>query len=147
MLNFVTLFAGLSLVFALSTVAAAPPLLVIVAAATLSTAFAARAGGAGSAFAQAPRALLSFLLHAPATLRAAWTTLRAALAADIALKPALVRERAASDEGVSMHAKAGAIVVSVERDGALLHVLDEGRIHPGGVNALPRRGSINGALP
>jgi len=67
-----------------------------------------------------------------AILRGALATIRAALAADVTLKPALVRVRADAADALTKAAAAdaistapGSIVVETDGEGMLVHVLDE----------------------
>lgn len=103
------------------------------AAAAASVLVAARFGGiAPSAFARAPQFLLLLVARSRAVLSGVLSTLRAGLAADVTLKPALVRvktrpssdfARAALADTIS--AAPGAIVVDSDADSLLVHVLDE----------------------
>jgi multisubunit Na+/H+ antiporter MnhE subunit len=92
----------------------------------------ARLGGAGGAFADAPRMAALALSRAGDVLRAAMKTVRAAAAADVRLNPALVRVKtrsgAASARAGFAHvvsATPGMAVVETDVEGALVHVMDE----------------------
>ncbi|MEQ1618803.1 MAG: Na+/H+ antiporter subunit E [Terricaulis sp.] len=72
------------------------------------------------------------LMRLGANLRGAASVARAALAADVALKPALVRLRTRQSDSNALAALAGMIsaspganVVATDDDGFLVHVLDE----------------------
>lgn len=115
--------------------------------AVLCVVWAMRFGGASrSGFATAPRmAALSFA-RAGDVVRGALSTIRAAIAADVTLKPALVRvkTRAASDDARAalagmISAAPGAIVVEADDDGLLAHVIDEDAIGPAHLGALEAR--------
>jgi len=126
MLHLLTLFTGFSLVFAVATQAGASPqrwLLVLVAAA-VSAGFAARAGGASGAFTRAPQAMAMWVMRTPAMMAEALATVRAAVAADVSLKPALVRVRGSGAIGASP----GPVVINTDGESTLLHVLDEDRM-------------------
>ncbi len=91
-----------------------------------------RFGGVGRAFARAPRLLLLRLSRAGAVAQGAFGAVRAAIAADVTLKPALVRvrsrvtgagARAVLAEMIS--AAPGQVVVEADAEGILLHVNDE----------------------
>jgi multisubunit Na+/H+ antiporter MnhE subunit len=83
-------------------------------------------------FSRAPQFLVLLLSRAGAVLRGALATIRAALAADVTLTPALERVRA---DGVGALAQAGAAnaisaapgsaVVETDSEGMLVHVLHE----------------------
>ena len=105
-----------------------------VAAAALCAAVAAHAFGVSGAFARAPRALFTVVVRAGAVLRGCIATLRAGFAADIRIKPALVRvltrgrgrERAAFADMLT--ATPGMAVVETDPDGLLVHVMNEDAI-------------------
>jgi multisubunit Na+/H+ antiporter MnhE subunit len=95
----------------------------------------ARLGGVGGAFAQAPHMAALTLSRALPVLRAALKTVRTAAAADVTLKPALVRVKTRSAEPAASAAFAsvvsatpGMAVVETDAEGALVHVLDEDEI-------------------
>lgn len=96
--------------------------------------FASRFGGLGRSgpFARAPQTLALSMGRAGAVVRGALATVRAAVAADVTLKPALVRLKwRANDEGARVmfadliSSAPGAVVVETETDGALVHVINE----------------------
>jgi hypothetical protein len=146
MLHAATLFTGFCLIFGLATHAWASPqgIVLTAGAAAFSTAFAVRAGGAGAAFTHALRVVMAWFAGLPMAIGGALATIRAALAADVALQPALVRVRAPSlgDRDAfltSVGSTPGAVVVSAEGESVLLHVLDEGRIDAERLSALQKR--------
>ncbi len=92
---------------------------------------AARFGGLSSST-FSPGILALTLRHLPAVFRGALATLRAAVAADITLRPALVRikPRPSSDSARAsfaglISAAPGTLVVEADADGLLVHVLNE----------------------
>lgn len=96
---------------------------------------AARFGGVGSAFAQAPGGAVWLARRGPALLAAALRTLRAGLAGEGALAPALmrVRPRDNSDFGRALlsgqiSAHPGMVVVESDADGLLVHVINENQV-------------------
>jgi multisubunit Na+/H+ antiporter MnhE subunit len=103
------------------------------------------AGGDG-AFAHAPRLWLAALRGAPEVVRASLAVLRAAISADVALKPALVRVRTSpATDGARaalvdlVSAAPGAVVVDVDPEGFLVHVLDEDKADARALAALESR--------
>lgn len=115
-----------------------------------------RLGGIGRAFARAPRLLLLRVSRAGAVLGGAMQTVRDALAADVTLKPALVRvrsrvtgagARAVLAEMIS--AAPGQMVVEADADGLLLHVNDEDGVDAAELGALEAQvlGAISQEAP
>lgn len=115
-----------------------------------------RFGGVGRAFARSPLLLWLRLSRAGAVLAGAVATVRAAIAADVTLKPALVRvrsrvtgqgARAALAEMIS--ATPGQVVVEADADGLLLHVNDEDGVDPAELGAVEARvlSAINQEAP
>jgi len=105
---------------------------VAIGAAALCVMFLLRFGGISSVFARMPVLLMAGVAHAGAVLRGAVRTIRAALAADVTLNPALVRvrTRVASAEGRAalanlITAEPGLAVVEIDADGLLVHVMEE----------------------
>jgi len=89
-------------------------------------------GRGGGAFAYAPRLILLALGRSRAVLSGAFSTLRAGLAGEVTLQPALVRVRLRPSSDFARAALAGmisaapgAVVVEADTDGLLVHVLDE----------------------
>lgn len=114
------------------------------AAALIGVLWAARFGGV--AFGWSPRLLLLNAGRAPSVIAGALSTLRDAIAADITLKPALVRvkPRPSSEDARAVLAGAisvapGALVVEADAEGLLVHVLDEDAIDAAYLGALEAR--------
>ena len=109
--------------------------------------WAARFGGVErNAFVSAPRMLALALRRSPDVLAGGWATLRAAIAADVTLAPALVRvkPRPASENARAalsgmISAASGAIVVEADAEGLLVHVIDEEAIDAAHLGALEAR--------
>jgi multisubunit Na+/H+ antiporter MnhE subunit len=83
-------------------------------------------------FSAAPQLAVLTISRAGAILTGALGAIRAALAADVTLKPALVRVRADAADGFAQAASAdlisaapGSVVVETDSDGMLVHVLNE----------------------
>lgn len=124
------------------------------AAAAAAFMIAARLGAWGrSAYAHAPRLLLFAVARARGVFRGAVATVRAALAADVTLRPALVRLKTRDASGLSQAAYAdlisatpGAVVVETDDDGLLVHVLQEDRIDAAELATLETRliGALDG---
>src|SRR5690606_33333138 len=94
-----------------------------------------RFGGVGRTFEQAPRLAIVTVMRVGAVLRGAVATLRAALAADVTLNPALVRVKTRARDPSDRAAFAGMIsatpgmaVVETEPDGMLVHLTEEDAI-------------------
>jgi len=105
-----------------------------------------RFGGVGGAFWRAPALGLISLSRAGVVARGAVATLRAALAADITLQPALVRVKTRASGAAAQAAFAdavgaapGAIVVEADDDGLLVHVNDEDGVDAVAIGALEAR--------
>jgi multisubunit Na+/H+ antiporter MnhE subunit len=107
--------------------------LLVLAAALASVAVAMRLGGVRkNPFSSAPQLLMLIGARAQAVMRGALSTIRAALAADVTLKPALVRARTGAADGFAQAAAAdiisaapGSVVVETDREGMLVHVINE----------------------
>lgn len=101
--------------------------------ALVSTGVAAWLGGIRkNPFSTAPAFFVLLAARAGAVVRGAATTLRAALAADVTLKPALVRVRADATGAMAKAAAAdlisaapGSVVVDTDGEGMLVHVANE----------------------
>lgn len=98
---------------------------------------ASRIGGLGrnGPFARAPQMLSLVVRRADAVTRGAMATVRASIAADVTLRPALVRVkwRVSSDSARAafagmVSAAPGAVVVETDPDGMLVHVINEDAI-------------------
>lgn len=83
------------------------------------------------------------LRHAPEDFRAALSTARAAIAADVSLRPGLVRikPRVATDTvkaafAAAVSARPGWVAVESDADGMLAHVLDEEAVQPHDISAI-----------
>lgn len=88
--------------------------------------------GRGGGFMRAPRLLLLALGRIGAVMTGAMATIRAAVAADVALKPALVRGKLRPSSDFARAALAhmisaapGGLVVEADADSLLVHVLNE----------------------
>lgn len=137
MLHAAAMLAGLAVLWMLVTQRASSPQdwAIAVIASFVCVLAAARFGGASSAFARAPRLLAVSVARAGAVARGSLATLRAAISADVTMKPALVRVRARanrSSERASfanmISATPGMAVVEADADGLLVHVINEDAI-------------------
>lgn len=115
-------------------------------AALACVAFAARFGGIGASPFGAPHILALFAARSGAVLRGALTTIRAAIAADVTLKPALVRVRTRGNDPFAktvladlIGAAPGALVVEADAEGALVHVTDEDSVDSAELGVLEAR--------
>lgn len=115
------------------------------------TLFAVRFGGVGKNVFAAPQLGVLGLSQTGAVLRGAMATLRAAVAADVTLKPALVRVKTRSDDGfvraalaTQMSAPPGGAVVETDDDGFLVHVINEDGVDASGIGGL--EGRVRAAL-
>lgn len=146
MLHAAAMLFGFFLLWLLTTqrLASVQDVIIAAAAAVLCTALALRLGGASKAFAHAPRAAYSTVTRMGAVLAGALSTIRAALAADVTLKPALVRikTRGRGDERAAfadlLSAAPGMAVVETDTEGFLAHVLDEDSVDPVDLGRLER---------
>lgn len=98
-------------------------------------AVAARFGGLSRAFSRAPRLFALNAARAGAIARGTLATLRAALSADVTMKPTLVRVRSRAQSVAErasfanmISATPGMAVVEGDADGLLVHVIDEDAI-------------------
>lgn len=115
-------------------------------AALLCVGLALRGGGAGEAFARLPSSLLLAVSRIGPLLQGAFATVRAAIAADVTLKPALVRVKTRARKGEERAAFAsmisatpGMAVVDADADGMLVHVLNEDEVDAVDLGALEAR--------
>lgn len=101
--------------------------------ALVAGAFALRFGGGGKTpFSAAPQMAVLLASHAQRIARGAFSVVRGAAAADVTLKPALVRVRSVGADAFSraaavglISAAPGSIVVDADAEGMLVHVMDE----------------------
>ena len=103
-------------------------------------------GGASAGFVQAPRLVWLGLSRADIVLSGAASTARAALAADIALAPGLVRLKTRgvdpdtrADLATLVSATPGAVVVDADAEGLLIHLIEESEAESGDLGALEAR--------
>jgi multisubunit Na+/H+ antiporter MnhE subunit len=108
--------------------------------------FAARFGGIGRTAFGAPQVLFLSVSCAGAVLRGALSTMRAAIAADVTLQPALVRVRTRTQAEFTravlahlMSAPPGIVIVEADADGMLAHVTDEDGVDAVAIGALEAR--------
>jgi multisubunit Na+/H+ antiporter MnhE subunit len=146
MLHAAALLAGLSIIWLI----AAPhgqlsqDVPIALAAALVCVGLSSRFGGiAPSAFARAPQFILLAISRAGAVMRGTLSTIRAAIAADVTLKPALVRVRTRASAPFSKAALAdlisatpGMVVVETDAEGMLVHVIDEDGVDAAGLGRL-----------
>ena len=133
MLHAAAMLTGLCMLWLLFTQHWNPPADAAIAAGAALTAAtaAARLGGIGGAFARAPQTLLLALSRSGEVLSGAAATIRAAIAADIKLKPALVRVKTRAGAAAKavfadmINAVPGIVVVETDAEGMLAHVLNE----------------------
>lgn len=102
-----------------------------------------RLGGVGGAFARGPQMLLLAIARTGAVMRGALSTLRAGAAADVTLRPALVRVKTRAAHAADRTAFAnmisatpGSLVVDTGAEGLLVHVLNEDAIDPADLGRL-----------
>lgn len=134
MLHAAAMLIGLFALWLLSTqLWSAPRDLAIAAGAALACVLvAARFGGVRSAFARAPQFATLAAGRAGAVIVGALSTVRASLAADVTLRPALVRVKTRATGAFTRGAFAdmisavpGAVVVESDPESLLVHVIDE----------------------
>jgi multisubunit Na+/H+ antiporter MnhE subunit len=89
-------------------------------------------GGVSGGFVHAPRLVLLGLSRVNTVLAGAASTVRAALAADVALTPGLARLKtrsadadARADLATLVSTSPGAVVVEADAEGLLIHLIDE----------------------
>jgi multisubunit Na+/H+ antiporter MnhE subunit len=114
-------------------------------------AFCVQFGGLSRAAFSAPQLAWLALSRTGAVVRGALTTMRAAIAADVTLNPALVRVRTRATDPFAkaalaelMSAAPGVVVVEADVDSALVHVNDEDGVDAADIGALEAR--VIGAL-
>lgn len=150
MIHAAAMFAGLWITWLLLTQRWSAPedLAIGAGAALVCTLLAGRLGGfeGQSPFANAPNFMRFAFRRAPTVLSGALATIRAAIAADVTLKPALVRIRTRPSNDIAqatlailISAAPGAVVVQADSDGLLVHVLDEDSIDATAIGALETR--------
>jgi multisubunit Na+/H+ antiporter MnhE subunit len=154
MLHAAAMLCGLTLLWMLVSQRWSSPQdwLIAVAASAACIVVAWRFGGVGAAFANGPRLLLLTGARAGAVARGALATIRSALAADVTLKPALVRIKTRAERAhdrasfASMiSATPGMAVVDTDADGLLVHVMDEDAIDATDLGRLEERATGGGA--
>lgn len=119
-------------------------------ASALTVVVALRFGGASSAFAHAPKLLIVTTARVGSVIKGAATIIRAAMSADVMLKPALVRVRTRTTRAEDRAAFAGMIsatpgmaVVETDAEGFLVHVMNEDAIDAHDLGRLEQR--VDGA--
>lgn len=117
-----------------------------IAAACAATLVALRFGGASGAFVRLPARLIRAPLWTQASLGAVMQTAASALAADVTIRPALVRVKTKLNDArarailaglVSAHP--GIVVVETDREGVLVHALNEDKVDAEALGALEAR--------
>jgi multisubunit Na+/H+ antiporter MnhE subunit len=146
MLHAAAMLAGLFLLELIATQYSPSPYRFVIAVivALMCVAAAARFGGVGrNAFSYAPQFLRLVLARSGAVVRGSLSVIRAATAADVTVKPALVRIKARSGDPFSAAAVAdlisavpGMIVVEADADGLLVHVMNEDAVDAADLGAL-----------
>jgi multisubunit Na+/H+ antiporter MnhE subunit len=134
MLHAAALLCGFSILWMLLTRQwdSAQAWMIAIAAGGACAIFALRFGGVSRAFARAPQLSVLSLARIGAVFRGAVATMRAAISADVTLKPALVRVKTRAERNdhrtsfaTLLNATPGMIVVDTDADGFLVHVIDE----------------------
>lgn len=152
MLHAAAMLAGLFVVGLMLTQAWASGdgLVLVFAAALLAVAVSLRFGGARKTpFSAAPQFIMLLSARADDVLRSALSTIRMALAADVTLRPALVRVRAeeggafvtaAAADAIS--AEPGRVVVETDGEAMLVHVINEEATQSDVLAKLHRRAAL-----
>ena len=111
-----------------------------------------RFGGASAAFARAPQMLLLTLSRLGIVFRGALATIRAAVSADVRLKPALVRIKTRLADPSQLAAMAGTVTaapgsaaVEVDSDGMLVHVINEDAVDADDLGRIEARVGARGS--
>lgn len=149
MLHAAALLAGLSIIWLIGAPHGqlSQTLLIAFSAALVCVVLAGRVGGvAPSAFSRAPQFALLTASRIGVVLRGALSTVRAALAADVTLKPALVRVRTRASNAFGkavladmISATPGMVVVETDAEGMLVHVIDEDGVDAADLGRLEAR--------
>lgn len=147
MLHAAAMLTGLCMVWLLLTQQWHSPteMIVAVGAAFIAATCAARLGGIGGAFARAPLVLVIAVSRLGAVLGGASATVRAALAADITMKPGLVRMRTKANAAAQavfadlVSAVPGIVVVETGTEGLLAHTINEDTVAPEDFSLLEAR--------
>lgn len=149
MLHAAAMLVGLLVIYLLATphVNMSQDMAMAAGAALVCVVVTARLGGvAPNAFARAPQLLMLVGARARSVLTGALATMRAAIAADVTLKPALVRVRTRAAEPFTRAALAdmisaapGAVVVDANADGLLVHVTNEDAVDAADLGRLEAR--------
>ena len=147
MLHTVALFVALCVLWLLATQQwhTSADIVVSVGAALACTAFALRLGGASGAFARSPKSMILLIGRCGAALAGAVGTIRAALAADVALSPALVRVKTRVGPTAKalladlVSAVPGMVVVETDAEGLLAHVINEDAVEGADLSRLDLR--------
>lgn len=146
MLHAAAMLCGFIALWLLTTqrLTSAQDAVVAVIAALICVVLATRLGGVSGAFARSPRALYGVVSRLGSVLAGATATIRSALAADVTLKPALVRirTRGRGDERAAfadlLSAAPGMAVVETDAEGFLVHVLNEDDVDAADLGRLER---------
>lgn len=148
MLHAAAMLIGLAVLWTLLTQRVSSPQdwMIAVAVSFACVAVALRFGGASSAFWRAPRLWAVNFARSGAVMRGALATLRAAVSADVTMKPALVRVRSRTSRASErasfanmISATPGMAVVETDADGLLVHVLNEDGIDAADLGRLEAR--------
>jgi len=145
MLHAAAMLFGLAIIWLIATggFSRAEDIIVAVGAALVCVLVAWRSGSLGG-FSHAPRGLYAAAVRSASVLSGAVKTIRAALAADITLQPALVRikTRGRGAERVAfadlLSATPGSVVVETDPEGFLVHVMNEDAVDAAELGRLER---------
>ncbi len=145
MLHVAAMFIGMALLAALL---APDQLWMVFGAAVASVLASVWLGGVSRSPWRLPAMVSQFAMRFGATLQGAVAVARAALAADVSLKPALVRLRAPGDSNSlaalagMISAVPGAIVVETDAEGFLIHVINEDKLNAEHLSAVIDRAKM-----